>query len=82
MVSRMLGMFTHELRYLQLLADVCIALPLGVNMAFFEQAAVLATAWANNEELKALGAKQSLLVVRAKKLSRGHLHYVFTHGLV
>ena len=43
-------------------------------MAFFEQAAVLATAWANNAELKALGAKHSLCVIKSKKLTRRHLH--------
>ncbi len=42
-------------------------------MAFFTEAAVLSAAWANNEELKALGAKQSLCVVRSKKLTRGYL---------
>ena len=43
-------------------------------MAFFEQAAVLATAWANNEDLRALGAKHSLCVIKARQLSRRHLH--------
>ena len=43
-------------------------------MAFFEQAAVLSTAWANNEELKGHGAKNSLCIVRSKKLKRGFLN--------
>jgi len=43
-------------------------------MAFFEQAAVLATAWANEESLKALGAKCSLIQVTSKKLTRSLLH--------
>ena len=34
-------------------------------MAFFEQAAVLATAWANEESLKALGAKCSPIQLHA-----------------
>ena len=43
-------------------------------MAFFEQAAVLAAAWANEESLKALGAKCSLIEVSSKKLTRRFLH--------
>ena len=43
-------------------------------MAFFEQAALLATAWANNEDLRALGAKHSLCVIKSRQLSRRHLH--------
>ncbi len=43
-------------------------------MAFFEQAAVLATAWANEESLKALGANGSLIQVSSKKLTRRLLH--------
>ena len=43
-------------------------------MAFFEQAAVLATAWANEESLKALGAKCSLIQVTSKKMTRSLLH--------
>ena len=43
-------------------------------MAFFEQAAVLATAWANEESLKALGARCSLIEVSSKKLTRRILH--------
>ena len=43
-------------------------------MAFFEQAAVLATAWANEESLKALGANCSLIQVTSKKLTRRPLH--------
>ena len=46
----------------------------GSEMAFFEQASVLATAWANRDELKALGAKHSLCVICRKNLGRGHLH--------
>ena len=46
------------------------------GMAFFEQAAVLATAWANHGELKALGAKHSLCVVRSSQLSRSSLHAI------
>jgi len=45
-----------------------------VNMAFFEQAAVLATSWANHPDLRALGAKHSLCIIRGKKLSRGQGH--------
>ena len=44
------------------------------DMAFFEQAAVLATAWANEESLKALGAKCSLIQVTSKKMTRSLLH--------
>lgn len=47
-------------------------------MAFFTEAAVLSAAWANHEELQGLGAKQSLCVIRAKKLSRGYLQ---AHGM-
>ena len=42
-------------------------------MARAPQAAALASAWANEEELAALGAKQSLCQVTAKKLSRSAL---------
>lgn len=41
-------------------------------MAFREQAAVLAAAWANNTKLKALGAQHSLCVISGKQLTRGH----------
>ena len=50
----------------------CKLKPLGVNMAFREQAAVLAAAWANNTKLKALGAQHSLCVISGKQLTRGH----------
>ena len=63
--------FTHT--YLQPLAFKILAIGV-IGMAFFEQAAVLATAWANNGELKALGAKHSLCVVRSSELSRSSLH--------
>ena len=43
------------------------------SMAQAPQAAALASAWANEEELAALGAKQSLCQVTAKKLSRSAL---------
>ncbi|CAJ1340954.1 unnamed protein product, partial [Effrenium voratum] len=43
------------------------------SMAQAPQAAALASAWANEEELAALGAKQSLCQVTAKKLSRRSL---------
>lgn len=63
--------FTHT--YLQPLAFKILAIGV-IGMAFFEQAAVLATAWANHGELKALGAKHSLCVVRSSELSRSSLH--------
>lgn len=43
------------------------------KMAYFEQAACLATAWANDDELCTLGAKQSLYVISGKKLMRRFL---------
>ena len=45
----------------------------AAKMAFFEQASVLASSWANIEELKMKGAKCSLCVVKGKKLKRRHL---------
>ena len=60
--------------YAQFLADLLLVKPFGVDMAFFEQASLLATAWANNEDLRALGAKHSLCVIRSRQLSRRHLH--------
>ena len=42
-------------------------------MAFFEQAAVLSTAWANRNELATNGAQNSLNVITSKKLTRGVL---------
>lgn len=62
-------------RCLQLLAGVVLdSSHWGADMAFFEQAAVLSTAWANQPDLRALGAKHSLCIITSKKLTRGHLH--------
>ena len=42
-------------------------------MSWSEQASVLATSWANNEDLKCLGAKHSLCVIEGKKITRSPL---------
>ena len=47
------------------------------KMAYFEQAACLATAWANDDEISTLGAKQSLCVINGKKLMRRFLDLQF-----
>lgn len=39
-------------------------------MMFSEQASALATAWANHAELRSLGAKMSLCVLKQAKLKR------------
>ena len=56
--------------------------PAGVSMAFFVEAAVLATAWANQPELRELGAKQSLCIIRGKKLARGHANSCALHACI
>ena len=40
------------------------------GIAFWEQAAAVSAAWANEPELKALGVQGSLCVIAGKKLAR------------
>ena len=73
-VSCMSVQFLSQCLFLQHLAGLIQAFLVGSEMSFFEQASVLATAWANRDELKALGAKHSLCVICRKNLGRSHLH--------
>ena len=67
-----MSMKVYQGLFLQQLAGLIQACLVGSEIAFFEQASVLATTWANRDELKAFGAKHSLCVICRKRATCTH----------